>query len=309
VAKSYCLKTKYALTDHGIGTRGAWLAELSGIVSTCGSLSITSQGLGLEFVSENERLSERLDRLLGALYKAGVTGARLSHQFGTTVYTSVVEPPTSLAVLSDCAIMTADNELVEGIPSSLIDSTDDKQAYLRGAFLGGGTLSFGESGYLLEFGFLREGVAEEFCYMLNALDLTARVIERHNRFVVYMKDVQDICDCMAHIGAGKAVMDIQAFRAGRIESGRATREVNCLTSNIGKTVDAAQRVIRDIEWIKHTKGLGWLDEKHRLVAELRLANPESSLGELAELAGVTKSCVMHRLNKLSAIARTLRDEV
>ena len=309
MGKSYSLKTKYSLTDHAIGTRGAWVAELSAIVSTCGSLSITSHGLGLEFVSENDRLAERLDKLLGALYKAGVTGARQSHQFGTTVYTSVIEPPTSLAILQDCAIMTAESELVEGIPPALIDSTDDKRAYLRGAFLGGGTLSFGESGYLLEFHFLREGVAEDFCYMLNDLELTARVIERHNRFVVYMKDVQDICDCMAHLGAGKAVLDIQVFRAGRIESGRATREVNCLTSNIGKTVDAAQRVINDIEWIKKTKGIDWLDEKHKVIAELRLQNPESTLGELAEMAGVTKSCVMHRLNKLCAIARSLRDGV
>ena len=305
-AISYSHRTKAALTALATGTRGAMLAELSALVSTCGSLSITKGGLGLEFTSENERLPERLDRLLGSLYQGGVTGARQAQRFGSAVYTSVVEPPTSLAVLQDAGILTAESEVVEGIPPELIDSTDDKRAYVRGAFLGGGTLSFGESGYLLEFNFLRESVAEDFCYLLNALELTARVIERNNRFSVYMKDVQDICDCMAAIGASKAVVDIQAFRAGRIERGRAAREVNCVTSNISKTVDAALKVIADIELIRKTQGLASLDEKLRIVAECRLSCPESSLSEIAEATGLTKSCVMHRLNKLSAIASSIR---
>ena len=40
-------------------------------------------------------------------------------------------------------------------------------------------------------------------------------------------------------------------------------------------------------------------------AELRLENPESSLGELAEISGLTKSGLIHRLKKIAEIAKEI----
>ena len=88
------------------------------------------------------------------------------------------------------------------------------------------------------------------------------------------------------------------------------RKVNCETANINKTVSAAVKQVKDIEYIRDTIGLDKLPEGLKDVALTRLAYPEATLKELGNLleTPVGKSGVNHRLRKLSEVADKLREK-
>ena len=79
-----------------------------------------------------------------------------------------------------------------------------------------------------------------------------------------------------------------------------TRQINCDTANVDKTLSAAEAQMDRIREIEREIGLENLPPDLAEVALLRIANPSVSLSELAQLADppVTKSCINHRMRKL-----------
>ena len=100
------------------------------------------------------------------------------------------------------------------------------------------------------------------------------------------------------------------FRILKEMRGQVNRQVNCETANIHKTVSAAVKQLRDIEYIRDTTGLATLPERLEEIARARLEKPEATLKELGEELDppVGKSGVNHRLRKLSEIASAMRAE-
>ena len=86
------------------------------------------------------------------------------------------------------------------------------------------------------------------------------------------------------------------------------RRVNCETANLNKVVHAAVKQIEDITYIEQEKGLKYLPEHLREIAELRMEEPDTSLVELGKKLDppIGKSGVNHRLKKISEIAEELR---
>ena len=103
-------------------------------------------------------------------------------------------------------------------------------------------------------------------------------------------------------------MDMENVRILKDMRNSVNRRVNCETANINKTVSAAVKQIEDIRYREETKGLKYLPEGLRKVAELRVEEPEMSLREIGEMLNppVGKSGVNHRLRKISEIANGLR---
>ena len=88
------------------------------------------------------------------------------------------------------------------------------------------------------------------------------------------------------------------------------RKVNCETANLSKTIEAAVKQIRDIEYLRGTVGLESLSDGLRQVAYVRLENPDMNLKDIGERLNPTvgKSGVNHRLRKISEMAEQLRGE-
>ena len=87
------------------------------------------------------------------------------------------------------------------------------------------------------------------------------------------------------------------------------RRVNCDSANADKIVAAAQEQLDAIRRIERVMGLDNLPDKLYETALMRIANPEASLADLSLLSDppVTKSCLSHRLKKLSEIAASLTE--
>ncbi len=116
----------------------------------------------------------------------------------------------------------------------------------------------------------------------------------------------DILNVMeAHV----ALMNLENVRILKDMRNSVNRRVNCETANIHKTVSAAVRQRKDIEYIRDTIGFGAISENLSEIASKRLEQPEATLKELGAMLHppVGKSGVNHRLRKLSGIAESLRE--
>lgn len=193
------------------------------------------------------------------------------------------------------------------VPTFLMKDTCCKRAYIRGAFLGGGSVSDPEKGYHLEFITHSEEYGESLKDLINEFGLDSKLIDRKANHIVYIKEGDQIVDLLNIIGAHKALLDFENVRIVKQMRNDVNRLVNCETANLNKTVNAAMRQVQDIELIKSSVGLGALPEGLVQLAELRLEQPEASLKELGEMLDppVGKSGVNHRFKKIHKFAESL----
>ena len=185
-----------------------------------------------------------------------------------------------------------------------------KRAYLRGMFLAAGTVTNPSGRYNLEIVVSNEDLALKISEIMGEYGSTPGLRRRKDTLVVYLREGQSIVDFLGLIGAYNALMKFENERIVKEVRANVNRTVNCETSNIKKSISASARQIEDIEFIRDNYGLDRLPKGLFEIAELRLKYPLSSLTELGHLLGepIGKSGVNHRLRKLSAFAKELRDE-
>lgn len=189
-------------------------------------------------------------------------------------------------------------------------SADCRKAYLRGAFLCGGSMSDPGKSYHFEISCRSLGEASFLTSMIAFFHLDARITKRKKRAVVYMKDSAQISDMLSVMGAYQALMQMENIRIIKDMRNTANRKFNCDNANINKMVRASGRQVQDIIYIRDHMGLDQLSPNLREMAELRLAYPEMSLQELGThlTPPIGKSGVNHRLRNLSKIAEDLRGQ-
>jgi DNA-binding protein WhiA len=210
--------------------------------------------------------------------------------------------------LQKLGLLNTEGEILAGVNKNIIKHRCDQKAYLRGAFLAGGSISNPEGGnYHLEIITNDIILAEDISKLLNKFDLKAKISTRKNFHVVYMKESEHIFEFLALIGAHQALFDFENIRIIKDMRNQVNRIVNCETANLNKTVDAAVRQLENIKLIQQTIGLKALPENLLEVANLRLQYPDSSLKELGEMMvpKVGKSGINHRLRKIDEIAEKI----
>lgn len=194
------------------------------------------------------------------------------------------------------------------VPPLLVQKECCKRAFIRGAFLAAGSISDPHKFYHFEMVCSDEEGANQLKDMLLFFHLDAKVIIRKKNFVVYLKEGNHITDCLNVMGAYVSQMNLYNVMILKGISNDVNRKVNCETANLNKTIEAAVKQIRDIEYIRDTIGLEALSDGLRQVAYLRLENTDMNLKDIGERLDppVGKSGVNHRLRKLGMIADDLR---
>ena len=194
------------------------------------------------------------------------------------------------------------------IPQEVFDDEVLKRAYLRGAFLGGGSISDPEKNYHMEFVTNNEDYANSLRDLINSEGLNAKIVARKNSFVVYLKESEQISDLLSMIGAYQALLSLQSTKIVKEMRNNVNRIVNCETANLSKTVNAAVRQVENIKLIQSKIGISSLPENLQEIALLRVENEDMSLKELGEMLNppISKSGVNHRLKKIEQIANDLK---
>ncbi len=194
------------------------------------------------------------------------------------------------------------------VDNILIERNCCKQAYIRGAFIAAGSVTDPRKGYHFEVVCNTKRQAEILLGIIKDFKLEAKMVTRKKYYVVYIKDGTMIVDILNVMGAHMSLMDMENIRILKDMRNNLNRRVNCEAANINKTVSAAVKQVQDIEYIEREKGLRYLPDNLRCIAELRLEQTEVSLKELGEMLNppLGKSGVNHRLRKISEIADKLR---
>ena len=201
-----------------------------------------------------------------------------------------------------------------GRECSLIDREflpDDscRAAFISGAFLAAGTVSDPEKSFHLEISAHDSELCAQLCSVMQEMGMNARALTRKNGCSAYIKGSADIELLLGEMGATGAYMEVIEVRINREVNNKANRTTNCDSANITKTVTAAAEQLAAIKKIESVSGLASLPDELRLLAQLRLDNPESTLRELGESLEpkLSRSGVNHRLQKIMEIARDMGD--
>ena len=183
-----------------------------------------------------------------------------------------------------------------------------KRAFLRGAFLCGGSVNDPEGLYHFEIVCDKEKLANIVRKLFADFEIVTKVIERKSRLVVYLKEGSNIADALNLLGAVNSQMDFYNVMIVKDMRNDINRRVNCETANLKKTVSAAVEQIKDIEFIRDTIGLNYLNENLRSTAMLRLENPDASLKALGEMTEpqISRSGINNRLKAIAKIAEEHR---
>ena len=291
------------------------LAEIAGFIRMCGSVKLSGGGkLDLRITTENPALARlfllRIKSYFGVGANLKIRQRNLLKK-GHTYQLTIGAEDNAEQILRETGILRVregSNYLPEDISSDLTKSRCCKRAYLRGTFLGAGTISHPDRSYHMEIVSSSEILANDLKRLINSFGFRSKVTARKNNFVVYLKESEQISDFLALLGANNQVMEFENVRIVKELRNKTNRIVNCESANMDKTIDTAARQIEAIRFIEAKGGPTYLPEKLREIALLRLENPESSLTELGQMLEppLKKSGVNHRFRKIEEIAETLR---
>jgi len=288
-------------------------AELSALIRMNGTLSIAEGRAALEISTENAAIARRIFTLLKKTFglHAEVLVRKKTRLKKNNIY--IVRVPDGVEdLLRQLSIIKEGRgiQFTQGIDPAIVKSVCCKRAYLRGAFLAGGSVNNPEgSSYHLEIAVPYEEHCRALCELAARFRLNPRCIERKKGYVLYLKEGEKIIEMLNVIGAHQALLKFEDVRIMRDMRNSVNRIVNCETANLNKTIGAAVRQIENIKLLEEKIGLENLPEKLREVAEIRLKYPDLNLKEVGELlgGGVSKSGVNHRLRKIDEMAEKLRN--
>ena len=197
------------------------------------------------------------------------------------------------------------NSLVLHVNFALLEKDCCRRAFLRGAFLAGGSVTDPEKRYHLELSTTHRSASRETENLLRDMDLTVKLTERKGSHILYFKQSEIIETVLTVIGAPISAMAVMEAKINKNWRNIANRKTNCDSANLDKTVAAAGEQIAAIEKLEEQGILSQLPEKLQETARLRVDYPEENLAELAQLhvPPLSKSAVNHRIRKLIRLAR------
>ncbi|MFA5675035.1 MAG: DNA-binding protein WhiA [Christensenellales bacterium] len=283
------------------------LSELSALVNTAGSVRISEGVFSLRIDTENAAVARRAFLLLKNLYGLLSVMRRHTNQLKRNhIYSISVEKAAARMVALDVGIL-GDGGFGFGENMPSLGRRCCNIAFVRGAFLGGGSITNPERRYHLEFVCGQEEFARVLLNTIGELGIPARTIPRGKNHVVYLKEGDAIITLLTMIGAHTSILSIENIRILKGIRNNVNRKVNCETGNLTKTVNASIKQQESIAYISAHMGLEKLSAPLRETASARLDNPQATLDELTVLLGaVSKSGVNHRLRKLCGIADQLK---
>lgn len=314
---SFSTDAKNELARIDLGNHNLDIAELSAIVRLSGSIQFMgSMQIGLKITTELNSIARRVFKILKEQFgiNTSITVNKNQMLKKNNSYVLTVTPEMGAGnLLVKLGILEKENSFItrNDISNKVVKEPEDAHAYVRGAFLGGGSINDPEKNYHMEFVTNNEDYAFELSDLINSMGFNSKIIARKNNYVVYLKESEQISDLLAIMGATNAMFALQNTKIMKEMRNNVNRIVNCETANLSKTVDAAVRQVESILIIQKTIGISKLPKNLQELATLRLEYEDLSLKELGEMLHppIGKSGVNHRFKKIEEIASKYRDEV
>lgn len=256
----------------------------------------------IRIVTESQDFGIRLPRLFRKGLEVSFDSLPEQNTAGKLIY-QITDSEKINRVFSTCGF-SAHTSVSLHVNFALLEKECCQRAFLRGAFLAGGSVTDPEKRYHLELSTTHQSVSRETGRLLVEMNLAAKETERKGSAVLYFKQSDSIEDFLTTIGAPVSAMAVMSAKIEKDWRNDANRKTNCDSANVDKAVAAAQEQLSAIRLLEKQGRLKDLPEKLRRTAALRRENPETTLSELAELHDppISKSAVNHRMRKLMQLA-------
>ncbi|MGH3109884.1 MAG: DNA-binding protein WhiA [Gaiellaceae bacterium] len=284
------------------------LAELSALFHSAGSLHLRGKGeWGLHLDLSSAAAARRAFSLLRAqgIRSEIRTYRRRAFDRATRYQLHVEGTDDALRVLVAAGILDARHGPLERPPRRVVSRACCRAAYLRGAFLGGGSLSVHGSPHLE----LRAASVDSATLLRELADadrVALGVVERDSHAVAYAKSWDAIESLLALAGASETVLALEERAVLAATREQANRRANADHANLVRTSRAAQSQLDALERLRAEGTLDRLPDSLREAAELRRRHPTASLRELAARTDppASRAAVHRRLRRLEELAET-----
>ena len=309
--QSFAARVREELIRLPAGKPCCMLSEISALTQTSGHLAFRGGGwLSVSYRLEDAGVARRLFLLLKKRLNVNpklhfTQTSRLGGRRTCVLTLGGEDARTLLETLH----MTETDEngqmhLKRTVPRHPMTRQCCRKAFLRGAFLGAGTVTNPEKSYHFEWKADDTHLPQVLGKLLEKCDLPFHTYERSGQQIVYLKGAQQIADVLALMGAGQGVMDLENTRIRKQLRAAAVRAANCDEHNGERMLDAAQKQTEAIRQLSLKQGLFTLPPALQELARLRLDHPELSLKELGEMLDppVGKSGINHRMRRLMEAA-------
>ena len=246
----------------------------------------------MRIITGNPALAARLPKLFHRAF--GLRFDRLPEEGESGKLVFQITDGGKLRRIVDLLGFSPEQNLALHINFGLLEEECCRASFLRGVFFAGGSVTDPAKRYHLELATSHLQVSRELEVLLRECGYPPKSVARNGSFITYFKQSDQIEDFMS----AKLEKDLR---------NSVNRRLNCDSANLDKAVEAAQEQLESIRKLQRAGLLDQLPDKLQLTAALRLENPELTLSELAEEFDppVTKSCLNHRLRKITQLAKGL----
>ena len=215
-------------------------------------------------------------------------------------------------LLESLGVIDTKGKYLNQVPEYIISDEDLKKEYIKGCFISCGSINDPKtSKYHLELLINNKFETVKLQSLINYYELNSKIIDRNNRYMIYIKEAEKICDFIKVLGANKSVLYYENIIIYHEKKNKTNRLNNCEQANVDKTIQSSQETLDAIEKIENNNMLDILDESDIKVIEYRKKYRESSLKELAnkmskkENRTITKSYLNHKFRKIRNIASNI----
>lgn len=297
--QSFSLRAKSELCRIPVQRHCCSRGESYGVLLYCNTFSTRE----VRIITENPEFAQRLPRLFQKAF--GIRFDRVPQENAGGKLIFQITDPVKLQKILDTLGYDATKALALHVNFAMLEDDCCRAAFLRGAFLAGGSVTDPEKRYHLELSTSHVQASREVSTILEEMGFLPRAVMRGANAVIYFKQSEHIEDILTTIGAPASATEIMAAKVDKEIRNDANRATNCDIANLNKTLDAVAQQTEAIEKLVERGKLKTLPEKLQETAQLRLANPELSLAQLATLFDppISKSCLNHRMRKIMEVAR------
>lgn len=293
---------------------------LSAVSKTGGSLEISKKKLSfviqVDTYEDGLKTVELFQELYPVEFELNIETAKSGPRQGKQICSVVAPYGFTKQILFDLFLMKEDGgeigEFIQDIPYELLKTTEQKTAFLKGLYLSCGSIYVPSTsaddrkeGYHFEFQIDDEVYADETAGILEEFGIQMKKSERGDSFLLYLKDKDSVQKMLIILGLADSAIELQSIIDERETANNLNRAIICETANLDKTYAACAKQLQAIGEISEKMGLDELPQQLQEVVDARLENQQASLQELADILGITKSCLNHRFRKIMEIAESL----
>lgn len=295
---SFCSNVKAELCRLPLNRSCCAVAEAYGVLLFCNTCSPT----GIRIVTESRDFAQRLPRLFKKAFQVEFD-VLPENENGKRIF--VLEDREKIVKIYEAFGLEMETTVSLHVNLSVLEEECCRISFLRGAFMAGGSVTDPEKRYHLELATSHMRVCREVYSLLMELGFFPKDVSRSGNSILYFKQSDYIEDVLTTIGAPVNAMRIMEAKVEKDLRNGVNRRVNCETANLDKAVDAAQEQLAAIRRLEANGTYNDLPDKLRKTAELRKANPEATLLELAQMQEppLTKSAINHRMRKLVELSK------